>query len=123
MRLSSLVSQVALFASVLSLSGAALAGDADFTLVNRTGYDISEVYISPANKNNWGRDRLGRNLLENGRSKLFTFADRANCVQDLKVVFNDDDSSVVWEDFDLCELHKITIRYNRRTGEVSAQSE
>ena len=61
MRLSSLVSQVALFASVLSLSGAALAGDADFTLVNRTGYDISEVYISPANKNNWGRDRLGRN--------------------------------------------------------------
>lgn len=123
MRLSTLVSQAVLLASALGFSGAALAGDADFTLVNRTGYDISEVYISPANKNNWGRDRLGRNLLENGRSKLFTFSDSANCVQDLKVVFDDDNSSVIWEDFDLCELHKITIRYNRRTGEVSAQSE
>lgn len=101
----------------------ASAGDADFTLVNRTGYDISEVYISPANKNNWGRDRLGKNVLENGRSKLFTFSDSANCLQDLKVVFDDDNSSVVWEDFDLCKLHKITIRYNRKTDTVSAESE
>lgn len=115
--------RTALAVSALCLGASAQAGDADFTLVNRTGYDIAEVYISPANKNSWGRDRLGRNVLENGRSKLFTFSDRANCVQDLKVVFDDDNSSVVWEDFDLCDLNKITIRYNRRTGEVSAQSE
>jgi hypothetical protein len=99
------------------------ASDADFTLVNRTGYAIAEVYISPANKNNWGRDRLGRNILDNGRSKLFTFSDSANCMQDIKVVFQDDDSNAVWEDFDLCELHKITLRYNRKTDVVSADSE
>lgn len=101
----------------------ASAGDADFTLVNRTGYAIAEVYVSPANKNNWGRDRLGRNVLDNGRSKLFTFSDSANCEQDIKVVFDDDGSNVVWEDIDLCELHKITLRYNRKTNVVSADTE
>jgi hypothetical protein len=110
-------------AATLMTPATALAGDADFTLVNRTGYAIAEVYVSPANKNNWGRDRLGRNVLDNGRSKLFTFADSANCMQDIQVVFDDDGSSVVWEDFDLCELHKITLRYNRKTGVVSAESE
>jgi len=100
-----------------------LAGDADFTLVNRTGYAIAEVYITPANKNNWGRDRLGRNVLDNGRAKLFTFSDSANCMQDIMVVFDDDGSKVVWEDFDLCALNKITLRYNRKTDVVSADVE
>lgn len=110
-------------AAALMAPVAAHAGDADFTLINRTGYSIAEVYVSPANKNNWGRDRLGRNVLDNGRSKLFTFSDSSNCNQDIKVVFDDDDSSVVWEDIDLCELHKITLRYNRKTNVVSADAE
>lgn len=110
-------------ATTLMTPATALAGDADFTLVNRTGYAIAEVYLAPANQKNWGRDRLGRSVLDNGRSKLFTFSDSANCMQDIQVVFDDDGSSVVWEDFDLCELHKITLRYNRKTGVVSAESE
>ena len=110
-------------AATLMTPATALAGDADFTLINRTGYAIAEVYVSPANKNNWGRDRLGRNVLDNGRSKLFTFSDSANCNQDIKVVFDDDGSNVVWEDIDLCELHKITLRYNRKTNVVSADTE
>lgn len=108
--------------ALMAPSGAA-AGDADFTLVNRTGYDIAEVYISPTHRNNWGRDRLGRNVLQNGERKLFTFSDSANCTQDLKVVFDDDNSSVVWEEFDLCEIQKITVRYNRKTGVTSADTE
>lgn len=99
------------------------AGDADFTLVNRTGYSIREVYISPANRNSWGSDRLGDGTLENGRSKLFRFSDRAACKQDLMVVFDDDDSKATWENFDLCEINKVTIRYNRSSGRVSADIE
>ncbi|MDP3824698.1 MAG: hypothetical protein Q8R33_24770 [Burkholderiales bacterium] len=105
------------------MAGQATAGDADFTLVNRTGYDIREVYISPANKNNWGRDRLGDGTLNNGKARLFKFADRASCVQDLKVIFDDDASEVTWEDFDLCQIEKVTIRYNRSTKKVSADVE
>jgi hypothetical protein len=109
--------------ATLSAAGSALAGDADFTLVNRTGYDLREVYISPSNKEAWGKDRLGRNLLETGKSRLFKFSDKSSCKQDLKVVFDDDGSDVIWEDFDLCELNKITLKYNRKSGEVSADTE
>lgn len=104
-------------------AGSALAGDADFTLVNRTGYDIREVYISPSHKNAWGKDRMGDNLLENGKRRLFKFSDKSSCKQDMKVVFDDDGSSVVWEEIDLCELDTITIKYNRKTGQVSAEGE
>jgi hypothetical protein len=109
--------------SPLIAVGAAFAGDADFTLVNRTGYTLREVYISPTHKEAWGKDRMGQSYLEHGKSRLFKFSDKNTCKQDLKVVFDDDDSSVVWEEFDLCELNKITLKYNRKTQEVSADTE
>jgi hypothetical protein len=33
-------------------------GKQDFSLVNQTGYDISEVYVSPANSSDWEEDVL-----------------------------------------------------------------
>lgn len=111
-------------ASATLAANVAFAGDADFTLVNKTGYDIREVYISPANKNRWGNDRLGKNAtLDNNKSRLMKFSDRAACVQDMKVVFNDSDAEVTWEDLDLCEIEKLTIKYNRSTKQVSAIKE
>lgn len=101
----------------------AFAGDADFTLVNRTGYEIREVYISAAHRNNWGSDRLGDGSLPNAKSKLFRFSDKASCKQDLMVVFEDDNSKVTWEDIDLCEVNKLTIKYNKATKTVSADIE
>lgn len=115
---------VSVFAGFIAfLSVAASAGDADFTLVNGTGYTISEVYISAANRNQWGRDRLGDGTLENRKSKLFEFRDSANCVQDIKVVFEDNNQSVVWEKLDLCEINKLTLNYNRATKTVTAIKE
>lgn len=107
----------------VAVCGSAFAADADFTLVNRTGYALEEVYISPANRSQWGKDRLGSYQLAHGESRKFKFGDTKNCVQDIKVVFSDDESEVEWEDFNLCELSKITLRYNRKTAEVSADSE
>lgn len=112
-----------LFVSGMVASGLASAGNADFTLVNNTGYALREVYLSPAHKTKWGNDRLGNNTLENNKSRLFKFADKSSCVQDLMVVFDDDGSDVTWEDFDLCELNKITLKYNRKTKVVSADTE
>lgn len=115
-----------LFFSVLTsalCTGAAVAGDADFTLLNRTGYTLREVYISPTHKNSWGDDRMGKSYLDNGKSRLFRFSDKSSCKQDLKVVFDDDDSEVIWEEFDLCEINKITLKYNRKSREVSADTE
>lgn len=108
---------------LLAITGASFAGDADFTLVNRTGYALNEVFISPTKKDNWGKDRLGENQLLNGQSRKFKFGDTKNCVQDIQVVFTDDESEVEWEGLNLCELNKITLRYNRKTGDVSADTE
>lgn len=101
----------------------AYAGDADFTLVNRTGYTLREIYLTPANSKSWGKDRMGDNVLDNGKSRLFKFSDKSACTQDLMVVFDDDGSDVVWEDFDLCQINKITLKYNRKSGTVSADTE
>ena len=117
------ISLALMFVSGLAASGIASAGDADFTLVNKTGYAIREVYLSPAHKTKWGNDRLGSNTLDNNKQQLFKFADKASCKQDLMVVFDDDGSEVIWEDFDLCDLNKITLKYNRKTRVVSADTE
>ena len=101
-------------------AASATAGEADFTLVNKTGYPIREVYISAAKKNHWGRDRLGEGILENDKSRFFRFRDAAACRNDLKVVFDDNDAEVTWQNVDLCEVEKLTLRYNRRTGDVTA---
>jgi hypothetical protein len=107
----------------IALANVAMAADADFTLVNKTGYDINEVFISPTKMDNWGKDRLGRNQLSNSESRKFKFGDTKHCVQDIKVVFTDDSSEVEWESLNLCELNKITLKYNRKTGDVSAETE
>jgi hypothetical protein len=51
---------------------------------------------------------------------LFKFSDNASCNQDLKIVFDDDDSKAVWSNIDLCSVDKITLKYNRSTGVTSA---
>ncbi len=107
----------ALFANV------AIAGDADFTLVNKTGYPIRSVHIAPAKSKSWGNDRLGEGTLGNGKKRLIKFSNKAQCVQSLNVTFDDDGSEVEWEDFNLCEINTITLKYNRKTGEVSADEE
>ena len=122
MRFERTILAFSVFAS-LAFAGTAFAGDADFTLVNRTGYTIREVYISPTKSVSWGKDRLGDGTLGNTRQRLFKFSDKASCKQDLQVIFDDDGSDVVWEGFDLCTIDKITLKYNRLTKEVSADTE
>ncbi len=100
----------------------AFAGDADFTLANGTGLTIDEVYVTSAKRNSWGKDILGEGDLPNGKSRLIRFSDKANCRQDIKVVF-EAGGDAIWENVDLCEINKITIKYNRATKEVSATSE
>lgn len=93
----------------------------DFTLVNRTGFDISEVYVSPAKTDDWEEDVLGDDELENGKSTTIRFnRSTRTCIWDLKVVYSDDDSSAVWNNIDLCKISKVTIRYDRGRRTTSA---
>ena len=76
-----------------------------------------------AKKNSWGNDRLGNGTLDNSKSRLFKFSDNANCNQDIKVVFDDSDAEVVWSNIDLCEVNKLTLKYNRASKTVTAIKE
>lgn len=45
--------------------------DTRFRLVNQSGAQVNEFYFGPSSDSNWGRDRLGQNVLPNGRQMMF----------------------------------------------------
>lgn len=93
----------------------------NFTLINRTGYDIREVYVSPADASDWEEDILGDEELLDDEEQWVRFqrAEKA-CKWDLKVVYSEDDSSAIWYAVDLCKVTRITIKYNANTDKTSA---
>ncbi len=101
----------------------ASAAQQDFDLINQTGYTIEQVYVSPTNSNNWQEDVLGRDVMNDGEGGTITFnRSERTCLWDLKVVY-DDGESAEWDRFDLCKVSTITIHYDRKTGETSAEYE
>ncbi len=113
-------------AAMLPFAGAAFAGDADFTLTNRTGYDIESVYVVPSKGKTWGRDQLGKKALSDGASRLISFDKNSTvCIYDMKIhwVGYGEDEDRVWERMNLCEINKITLRYNQKTNVTSMTAE
>lgn len=119
---------IGVFASVAflligNLNGGAQAAEAkqDFRLVNKTGYEIKHVYVSPSKSDDWEEDVLGKDTLDDGEAWNIKFhRSVTTCKWDLKVTYADDDSSAVWQNIDLCEVERITIRYNRKSDTTSA---
>ncbi len=109
-------------AATVGLSTAAWGqGKQDFTLVNKTGYALSELYVSPSDTEDWQEDVLGQDILDEGQSVDITFQRATKtCKWDLKVVYEEDDSSAVWSKIDLCSVSRITIKYNKSTDKTSA---
>lgn len=121
MKTSVMAAAISIF--TLVASGTAFAADAkqDFDLVNKTGYEIKHVYVSPSKSDDWEEDVLGKDTLDDGETWAIKFH-RSNktCMWDLKVVYEEDSSSAVWSDIDLCKVEKVTIRYNKRTDKTTA---
>lgn len=116
----------ALLAVMLAVgSGNAARAEAkqDFTLLNKTGYTIDKVFVSPSAATDWDSDVLGRDQLANGESVHITFsrADKS-CKWDVKVVWTDDSSSE-WSGFDLCSVSTIKIFYNRSSDRAWAETD
>lgn len=117
--------KTALLAALLTgvATGAMAQGKQDFDLVNKTGYTIDQVYVAPSQSDEWEEDVLGEGQLANGRSVHIRF-NRATktCKWDLKVVYTDSETAE-WEEFDLRTTSKIIIKYDRKSGETSAEYE
>ena len=86
----------------------------DFTLVNKTGFTIDSVFVSPADDDDWGEDVMGKDVLDNGESVEITFSPKEKaCKWDLKVVDSDKDE-VEWTEIDLCKASEITLKYENK---------
>ncbi len=93
----------------------------DFTLVNKTGYEIEKVFVSPSKSGDWEEDVLGKDTLDDAESVNIHFKRSSKtCKWDLKVVYSVDSSSAYWYDIDLCSVQKITIRYDKKRDKTTA---
>ena len=64
---------------------------------------------------------LGQDTLEDGQRVNIRFnRSVTTCRWDLKVVYSVDNSNAVWSNIDLCNIERITIRYNKNSDTTSA---
>ena len=97
----------------------------DFTLVNKTGYDIKAVHIGPSSSKDWGENILNETLA-NGESVAITFQPKAGRIAkwDFLVSWEDEsDPDVYWLGYELATINTITLRYDRKTNKTSASTE
>jgi len=110
-------------AAMASFVGSAYAEDAkqDFKLVNKTGYEIKEVYVSPSKADDWQEDILADGVLPDTEFRNVHFSrDVKSCHWDLKVVYTVDSSNAIWNGIDLCTVEKIVIHYDKDADKTTA---
>ena len=109
---------------LFGLGFTAFADQGEVIVLNRTGYDIYYLYISPESSDSWGDDLLGdEEILADGSHASVAVPGLGKfCVFDLKAVDLDDDSYVKW-DLDLCDAGKIVITMDDYAEDESTQEE
>jgi hypothetical protein len=104
-------------------SPALAQGQQDFTLVNRTGYEIREVYVGPTRSSNWGRDILGEGVLPANQRRDIRFASATrDCAFDIKVVYSDEDTAE-WRNLDLCKISRVSLFWDATRQVSRAEAE
>jgi hypothetical protein len=98
----------------ITLGAAQQRRNLDFTLVNKTGLDIVEVYLGPTSQDEWGKDVMGKDILENGAKVDITFSStETECNWDLKIVDENEDE-IEWMKLNLCTANEITLLYENK---------
>jgi len=80
---------------------------ADFYVVNRSGQNISQLFVSPVEDRNWGRERLGRAVLPSGRRYLVRLPRDGRCEYDIRVVYENGRAEERRRQ-DLCGIEQLT---------------
>jgi hypothetical protein len=90
----------------------AYAGAQDFVLINETGVDIYEVYVSPSDVESWEEDILGVDVLPDGDSVEVGFdREEDSELWDLKVS-DSEGNSLLWGRLNLLRISELTLRYD-----------
>ena len=88
----------------------------DFTIVNRTGYDIKALSIGATGTGDWHKDDevLKGRPFKNGASYDIKFSPRAKDAKwDIMVTWADGDGSEEWLNLKLTEIEKVTLIYDK----------
>ena len=96
-------------ALLLGTSQIALAGEQDFTIHNKTGMKLVELYVEASSSEEWGDDLLEGEALDNGGSQEISFDGYEDeCKFDVWVK---DSKGGKWEikGIDLCKIHDFTL--------------
>lgn len=103
---------LATFALLLMLVPTAFGqGKQDFTLINKTGLTISELYVGPSSSDDWGEDILGQDTLDDGASTEIVFNPRTRSAKwDLRIV-DENGKAYSWYNINLLEISEITLYY------------
>jgi hypothetical protein len=100
------VNEVAITAAGAAGRAAPSQAIADFRLVNRSGRTIQQLFVSAATEQSWGADRLGQNVLPNGRSFTVTLPRDGTCVYDIRVVY-DNNTAAEKRRVNTCEVSDV----------------
>ena len=73
--------------------------DTRFTLRNNSGATVNEFYFGPSSRPDWGRDRLGENVVPPGRAVNYTPGGRGGSY----------DFRIVWANGENAELMRVNI--------------
>ncbi len=80
-------------ACLLIVAAAIPALAASLVVINSSDYVIHQLYVSPADDRNWGKDQLGKQTV--GRAERFTLRNIPDGNYDLKIVDEDDDECII----------------------------
>ena len=94
----------------VSIGGAALAEDLEFTLINGSNADVTAFHVSHAGTSSWEENLIAGGFLPVGNEIDILIADgRSTCIYDVRTEFADGQS---YEDYglDLCQMGSYTFQ-------------
>jgi len=110
------------FVAALALMGqtAFAADERNVTVVNGTGYGIKFLGFNNPGDNEWSDNELG-GVMANGQSIYVKFnnADKG-CVWNFRISWElSGYPDVLWRNVNLCEIDKLTLKWDRNSNETS----
>jgi len=88
---------------------AAVAGEQDFILHNKTGVSIDKLFIAPHSSDDWQEDILGQDTLATGESLKIRFGRKEKAAHwDIRIE-DKEGHSIEWESLNLLEISSVTL--------------
>ena len=92
-----------------------LAGDQDFTVVNKTGVGFKKLYVSPHSTDDW-EENLLKEPLKDGESFEISFEAKTKAkMWDLRIE-DSKGNSLEWENLNLLEISEVTLHWDGKKG-------